>query len=106
MRKEVKGYEGKYTVDEDGNVYSVARDIKLKTRVNETSGGYVQVMLWKNSKAKNCYLHRVVAEAFIDNPNNYKQVRHIDGDYTNNNVNNLEWFNKFTKMYNDGKESE
>ena len=53
--------------------------------------GYLCVNLYKNRKQKMCYVHRLVAEAFIPNPDNLTEVNHIDEDKTNNRVENLEW---------------
>ena len=53
--------------------------------------GYEMVALYKEGKARNTKVHRLVAQAFIPNPNNYPQVNHKDEDKTNYNVDNLEW---------------
>lgn len=53
--------------------------------------GYLQFSLFKNHKKYNFRTHRVLAETFISNPNNYPVVNHIDGNKLNNNINNLEW---------------
>lgn len=60
----------------------------LKTRYDR---GYEKIILRENNKRKVKYIHRLVAEAFILNPNNYKEVNHKDSNSLNNNVNNLEW---------------
>ena len=55
--------------------------------------GYIYVSISKNNKNYNLRVHKLVANAFISNPNNYEQINHIDGNKANNKVNNLEWCN-------------
>lgn len=55
------------------------------------SNGYLRVMLSINGKHYDRYIHRIVAEAFCENPNNYTEVNHIDSNKTNNHYTNLEW---------------
>lgn len=62
----------------------------LKLYKNKKNG-YVYVNLNKNNKSYNKRVHILVAKSFIANPNNYKQINHIDGNKQNNCVNNLEW---------------
>lgn len=85
----VKGYEARYLVDENGNVYSFASQRELTQRYN--ADGYKTVSLYSDGKIKQRGVHRIVAEAFIENPNNYPIINHKDEDKANNNVNNLEW---------------
>ena len=87
--KDVVGYEVVYKVSNFGNVYSVKRDKRLKPRNHRD--GYLQVRLYINGKGKDLKVHRLVAQAFIPNPDNKPQVNHLDEDKTNNNVNNLDW---------------
>lgn len=87
--KAVKGYEGKYLVNEQGDVYSLHKQDYLKLVVNNR--GYVTATLWKNSKRKRHIVSRLVAEHFIPNYDNKDQVNHIDGNKLNNHVSNLEW---------------
>lgn len=56
-----------------------------------SNSGYKQVVLYLNDGIKALYVHRLVAEAFIQNPDKKLQVNHIDGNKLNNNVENLEW---------------
>lgn len=96
--KDIKGYEGLYQVSNYGRVKSLkgtGNGIRKKDDIIilsfRNSNGYNRVHLMKNGKEQNIYVHRLVAEAFIPNPNNYPIVNHKDEDKSNNNVNNLEW---------------
>lgn len=92
--KSIKGYENLYAVDSEGNVYSlVTNNSRRKGRLkpSENGCGYLRVQLYKNKKAKKFYIHRLVAEHFLENPMNYKVVNHKDGNKYNNSVENLEW---------------
>jgi len=79
----------RYTVDKSGNVYCNKNKKYLKSTIN--SQGYVTVSLFINNKWKCLYVHRLVAEAFIPNPENKLTVNHRNGIKTDNNLNNLEW---------------
>ena len=94
-RKAIVGYEGLYEVDKDGNVYSIVHDAhrrKRQLRAYPNESGYMKVNLYDvTGKCKKKYIHRLVAEAFVPNPDNLPVVNHIDCDKANNHVNNLEW---------------
>ena len=96
--KDIVGYEGLYKVSDKGNIYSVERissqgnkwgGITLKPRYDKH--GYFRVTLYKNGKQKTRFIHRLVAEAFIPNPNGYSEINHRDENKINNYAENLEW---------------
>lgn len=87
--KDIEGYEGLYQVSNLGRVKSLKKGKILKQHDN--GKGYMQVGLWKNNKGKCYYVHRLVSEAFVDNPENKPQINHKDKNKTNNCVYNLEW---------------
>ena len=87
--KDIKNYEGLYAITSCGKVWSHSRKIFRKFRV--TKHGYLAVHLRKGHELTEFLVHRLVAEAYIDNPNNLLHVIHKDGNRANNNVNNLEW---------------
>lgn len=89
MIKHIKGYEDRYTVDEDGNVFSILR--KRYRKQQHDRDGYLYVGLCKDGVVSNKYVHDLVAEAFIPNPDSLPEVNHKDENKENNNVSNLEW---------------
>lgn len=85
----IRGYEGLYMVTKTGKIWSNYTNKFLKLTTDKD--GYSIFSLCKQGTRKMGKVHRVVAQTFIDNPDNKPQVNHIDGDKTNNQVNNLEW---------------
>ena len=89
--KLIPGYDGKYEVSDWGRVRSYKRQKERILSPGKDKNGYYQVSLCKDGKEKHCIIHRLVAEAFISNPNNLPEVNHKDEDKRNNHVTNLEW---------------
>lgn len=87
--KDIKGYEGLYAITEDGEVYSYRRERFLKPQ--KRADGYLQVALCNGTSIKQKLIHRLVAEAFLENPNGLPQINHLDEDKSNNSIANLEW---------------
>lgn len=79
-----------YSVSDNGVVKNNTSNTIKKPHINKKSGYYI-VDLWKNNKVEKVPIHRLVAEAFIPNPQDKPTVDHIDGDRLNNSVNNLRW---------------
>lgn len=104
--KDIEGYEGMYQVSNMGRVRSLDRvkpnsggqiakgDFK---QFGDNGHGYKIVNLYKNNKSHMKYVHRLVASAFIPNPNNFPIINHKDEDKSNNRCENLEWC---TQKYN------
>ena len=87
---DIKGYEGIYQVNEAGDVYSIRNHRVIKGGI--FSNGYRFVNLSVHGKHKNHLVHRLVAEAFLNQrPVNKLYVNHIDGNKLNNHISNLEW---------------
>lgn len=100
--RKIQGYEGLYEVSNLGRVRSIDRIAHrvdgidmfragkmLTTRKKDN--GYIYIDLWKNNKAKLAYVHRLVATAFIDNPNELPVIDHLNCDRADNRPENLEW---------------
>ncbi len=76
-----------YQINHNGDVIRFGKKLKVRPSKN----GYARVLLCKDGKAKDFYIHRLVAETFIPNPNNKPTVNHKDGNKLNNTLSNLEW---------------
>ena len=108
MVKDIPGFEGFYTVSSDGIIRSVDRFVNnqngqsfIRGRLIKASPdrtGYLRVGLSKNGKVKTFSVHRLIAEAFIDNPLGYTEVNHIDHNKLNNRIGNLEWCSRKENM--------
>ena len=102
--KDIKGYEGIYQISNIGNVKSLQSG-KEKILVQQVDQkGYRTIKLYKDGSNKRFKVHRLVAEAFIPNPNHLPQVNHIDENKENNIIENLEWCtNQYNSTYSSGK---
>ena len=98
----IEGYEGLYEISSYGRVRSLDKYVKSKSESyrlhkgkvlspEKNTRGYLSVVLSYNGKHKTITVHRLVAQAFLPNPDNLPEINHKDEDKTNNNVTNLEW---------------
>ena len=99
--KDIEGYEGAYQVSNRGRVKSLNYNRSGKEgilKLGKDKDGYLQVVLCKNSKLKTVKIHRLVAQTFINNPNNLPEVNHKDENKENNCADNLEWCDRKYNM--------
>ena len=92
--RDIEGYEGLYQVNQIGQVRSLNYRMTGKTKrlkLGTDKGGYKVVRLCKNGKYKTFTVHRLVAQAFIPNPNNLPFINHMNEIKSDNRVENLEW---------------
>ena len=78
-----------FLVSNLGNV--IVADTKRQARIMDNGYGYKQVQIMRHGKRYTRYVHRLVAECFISNPNQYREINHKDGNKGNNSAENLEW---------------
>ena len=102
--KSIPGYEGLYEVSNLGRVRSVERcdrfNRKIVSKILKPNyvSGYLRVGMYKNKTFKYYLIHRLVAQAFLPNPDNLPEVNHKDEDKSNNRVDNLEWCDRSYNM--------
>lgn len=87
--KDIKNYEGLYAITEDGKVWSYRSKKYLTPKI--TKDGYLQVKLCIKGEQKYKYIHRLVAEAYLENPDNLPEINHKDENQQNNTLTNIEW---------------
>ena len=101
-RRPVVGYTGLYEITRDGRIYSASRqgfgkpgekgdDTRRQKTLSLNNTGYWRTVLWKDGQMRNHLVHRLVAEAFVLNPEGKPHVNHIDSDRANCDASNLEW---------------
>ena len=86
---DIPGYEGLYKISDHGDILNVKTN-KIR-KLKPSKNGYVNVDLYKNTEVSWKRVHRLVAMCFVDNPNNYDIVMHLDNNKSNNVYTNLKW---------------
>lgn len=108
--KDIRGYNGLFQISNLGNVKrkqktyfcgnNTKRVLEERLIIGEQVKGYRRVALWNNKKYKRVFVHRLVAQAFIPNPDDKPEIDHIDGNPLNNKVDNLRWCNHTENLNN------
>lgn len=119
LTKPVVGYEGLYEINSEGEIFSVDKWVSRRGRggvehtffrkgrklTHKIRDLYPAIVLYKNKRKKNFNIHRLVAEAFIPNPEGYTEVNHKDENKHNPRASNLEWCTKsYNQAYSRSKE--
>lgn len=89
--RRVKGYEDTYVVSSTGCVFRIIGSMLRPLRTYQHTRGYLKVDLFSDSHREKKYVHRIVAEAFLEQPDGMNEINHKDENKKNNCVENLEW---------------
>ena len=89
--KKINGFNN-FSITKDGRVFNTKLNLQRKLRVNKN--GYSMLTLYEDGKNKTVYLHRLLAEAYIPNPDNLPVVRHLNDNKDDNRLENLAWGTK------------
>lgn len=100
--KEIPGYNGRYLISQTGVVYS--RYLKREMKPANSGNGYYFVRLCNKGVMKNLMIHRLVAAAFVPNPDGLPEIDHIDGNKKNNVYTNLRYVSHLDNMRNPNTE--
>lgn len=92
MWRDIPTWEDTYEINENGDVRNKITENLIEGDIN--NAGYYRVCLYKKPRRQRYFRHKLVAELFIPNPNNYKEINHINGNKSNNNYSNLQWCNR------------
>ncbi len=101
---DVVGYEGLYKINKNGDVWGCKSKRFITLVLRGKDGGRYSAQLSKNDIRKAYYIHKLLAEHFIPNPDNLEMIDHIDGNKYNNSLENLRWATASTNMYNKGRQ--
>jgi hypothetical protein len=96
--EQLKGYEGLYSISKDGNIFTHHYGKVMTPQINQD--GYSFVSLSYSEGRKKCFIHRLIALQWIDNPNRLPQIDHIDRNKKNNIIENLRWCSQHTNRQN------
>ena len=94
IMKDIEGFEQRYAITSDGRVWSYYLNDFRKLQIDKKGYAYVTLCLLGTRNKKRIAVHRLVAQAFIPNPNNFQEINHKDENKLNNRVENLEWCNR------------
>lgn len=96
--KDIKGYEGLYKISNTGKVLSLRTGKIRATCVNNS--GYEITHLYKDAVDTSCTIHKLVAQAFVPNPNNFPEINHLNENKVDNRAENLEWCSRrYNQVY-------